>query len=212
MALTLTTPNTVLGALSPKSGAARVATNIATVVLGSLLLWASAKINVLTVPVPVSLQSFAVAALAAGFGWRIAVSTVLLYITQGLAGLPVFAYGGGWQYLLSPSFGFILGFVPMAFIIGLAADRGLSGKPLQMFGVMLAADAVAFVFGFVWLLAVGNLIVASGAALPGWLDATNLVGTAFDGAVKPFVIWDIVKMAFAAISVAGVWQLARKRA
>ena len=212
MALTLTTPNTVLGALSPKAGTARLATNIATVVLGSLLLWASAKINVLTVPVPVSLQSFAVAALAAGFGWRIAVSTMLLYIAQGLAGLPVFAYGGGWQYVMSPSFGFILGWVPMAFIIGLAADRGLSGKPLQMFGVMLVADAVAFVFGFVWLLAVSNMLVASGAALPGWLDATNLVGTAFDGAVKPFIVWDIVKMAFAAVTVAGVWQFAKKRA
>ena len=52
MALSLTTPNTVLGALSPKAGAARLATNLATVVLGSLLLWASAKISVPITPVP----------------------------------------------------------------------------------------------------------------------------------------------------------------
>jgi biotin transport system substrate-specific component len=211
MALTLTTPNTVLGALSPKAGTARLATNLATVVLGSLLLWAAAKINVPTVPVPVSLQTFAVAALAAGFGWRIAVSTVLLYIAEGLAGLPVFAYGGGIGYVMSPSFGFILGFVPMAFIIGLAADRGLSGKVLPLFGAMLLGVAVDFVFGFAWLLAVSNIIVSTGAALPKWLDATNLLGTDFDGAVKPFVLWDIVKMAFAAVTVAGVWQVAKKR-
>jgi biotin transport system substrate-specific component len=211
MALTLTTPNTVLGALSPKAGTARLATNLATVVLGSLLLWASAKISVPITPVPVSLQSFAVAALAAAFGWRIAVSTLLLYIAEGLAGLPVFAYGGGIQYVLSPSFGFILGFVPMAFIIGLSADRGNSGKLLPLFAAMLLGDAVCFAFGFSWLLAAGNIIVSTGATLPKWLDATNLLGSAFDGAIKPFVLWDIVKMAFAAVTVAGVWQLARKR-
>ena len=211
MALSLTTPNTVLGALSPKAGAARLATNLATVVLGSLLLWASAKISVPITPVPVSLQSFAVAALAAAFGWRIAVSTLLLYIAQGLAGLPVFAYGGGIQYLMSPSFGFILGWVPMAFIIGLAADRGNSGKLLPLFAAMLVGDAVSFAFGFSWLLAAGNIILSTGAALPKWLDATNLLGSAFDGAIKPFVLWDIVKMAFAAVTIAGVWQIAKKR-
>lgn len=212
MALTLTTPNTVLGALSPKAGTARLATNLATVVLGSLLLWASAKISVPITPVPVSLQSFAIAVLAASFGWRIALSTMLLYIAQGLSGLPVFAYGGGIHYLMSPSFGFILGWLPMAFIIGLAADRGLSGKVLPLFAAMLVGDAVSFAFGFSWLLAAGNIIVSTGAALPGWLDASNLLGSAFDGAVKPFVLWDIVKMAFAAVTVAGLWQFARKRA
>lgn len=194
MALTLTTPNTVLGALSPKAGTARLATSLATVVLGSLLLWASAKISVPVTPIPVSLQTFAVAALAAGFGWRVAVSTVLLYIVEGLAGLPVFAYGGGAQYLLSPSFGFIAGLLPMAFIIGLAADRGLSGKIVPLFGAMLVGDAVAFVSGYFWLAAFTDFTVA------------------FEKGVAPFVLWDIVKMAFAAVTVAGVWQVARKRA
>lgn len=194
MALTLTTPNTVLGALSPKDGTARLATNLATVVLGSLLLWASAKISVPVTPIPVSLQTFAVAALAAAFGWRIAVPTVLLYIVEGLAGLPVFAYGGGAQYLLSPSFGFIAGLLPMAFIIGLAADRGLSGKIVPLFAAMLLGDAVAFVAGYFWL--------------AGFTDFS----IAFEKGVAPFVLWDIVKMAFAAVTVAGVWQVAKRRA
>lgn len=212
MALSLTTPNTVLGALTPKAGSARLATNLATVVLGSLLLWAAAKISVPITPVPVSLQSFAIAVLAASFGWRIGVSTLLLYIAQGLSGLPVFAYGGGIHYLMSPSFGFILGWLPMTFIIGLAADRGLSGKVLPLFAAMLVGDAVSFGIGFAWLLAAGNIILATGAALPGWLDAANLLGSAFDGAIKPFVLWDVLKMGFAAVTVAGLWQLAKKRA
>ena len=78
---------------------------------------------------------------------------------------------------------------------------------------MLVGDAVAFAFGFAWLLGVASMIAASGAALPGWLDAANLLGTAWKGAVEPFVVWDIVKMGFAAITVAGAWQLVRgKRA
>lgn len=211
MAQSLTTPNTVLGVLAPKAGSARIATNLATVVLGSLVLWLSAKISVPVQPVPVTLQTLAVAVLAAGFGWRIGVATVALYIVEGLSGLPFFAYGGGPQYLLSPSFGFIVGYLPMAWIIGRAADRGASGRLFRMFGWMLVGDAAAFIIGYAWLLAVASLIVGSGAALPGWLDATNLLGTAFDGAIKPFVIWDIVKMAFAAVTVAGSWTLLNLR-
>lgn len=212
MALTLTTSNTVLGTLSPKTGAARLATNLVTVVLGSLVLALSAKISVPVMPVPVTLQTMAVAALAAAFGWRIGVATVALYIVEGLAGLPVFATGGGIGYLMSPSFGFIVGWLPMAFIIGHAADRGMSRRPLLLFGAMIAGDVAAFVFGYLWLLAVASIIVQSGAALPTWLNGANLWATAFDGAVKPFVLWDIVKMAFAAATVTGVWALLPKKA
>ncbi len=207
MALTLTTPNTVLGALAPRSQTARLATNFLTIVLGTMVLALSAKISIPVLPVPISLQGLAVAALAAGFGWRIGVATVALYIAEGLAGLPVFATGGGLDYIFRPSFGFILGWLPMAYIIGRAADLGASGKVLALFGAMLLGDAVSFVFGFTWLLVVANIIVQSGATLPGWLDATNLVATAFDGAVKPFILWDVLKMAFAALSIVGIWKL-----
>lgn len=211
MALTLTPTNTLLGTLAPKSGAARMATTIGTIVLGSLLLAVSAKISVPVMPVPVSLATFAVAFLAAAFGARIAVATVALYIAEGLAGLPVFTYGGGLGYVASPSFGFILGFLPMAFIIGKAADLGVSGKVMRLFGAMLVADAVLFAFGFAWLMLVASMMTQSGAALPAWLDAGNLVGTAFAGAVQPFVIWDVLKMALAALSVVGLWQLVPKK-
>jgi biotin transport system substrate-specific component len=212
MAVTLTTRNTVLGVLLPEQGTARLLANLATVVLGTLLLTLSAKISVPVMPVPVTLQTFAVAALAAGFGWRIGVATVALYLIEGLAGLPVFATGGGIDYVFRPSFGFLLGYLPMAYIIGRAADLGASGRPLVLFAAMLVADAVVFVFGFAWLLVVVNMVVAQGGAMPGWLDAGNLVGSAFDGAVKPFILWDVLKMAFAAVTVAGTWRLLRKKA
>jgi biotin transport system substrate-specific component len=210
MAVTMTTPNTVLGVLLPKQGTARLVANILTVILGTVLLTLSAKISVPVLPIPVTLQTFAVAALAAGFGWRIGVATVALYILEGLAGLPVFATGGGIDYIFRPSFGFIAGYLPMAFIIGRAADAGASGRFFAMLISMLVADAVVFAFGFAWLLVVINLIVSGGGALPGWIDAANMVGSAFDGAVKPFILWDALKMLFAALTVTGVWTLLRR--
>jgi biotin transport system substrate-specific component len=44
-----------------------------------------------------------------------------------------------------------------------------------------------------------------------WIDQTNMVASAFEKAVQPFILWDILKMAFAALSVAGVWTLLRRK-
>ncbi len=199
MAVTLTTPNTLLGVFQPKGDTAKLVSSLATVALGTLLLTICAKINVPVWPVPVTLQSFAVAALAAAFGARIGVATVALYLVEGALGLPVFATGGGLAYLMGPTSGFLFGFLVMAAIIGFAADRGASGKPLTLFAAMLAGGAVMFALGFAWLLAM--------AGQAGWLDQTNVVASAFAKAVQPFIIWDILKMALAALTVTGIWGL-----
>lgn len=204
MAVTLTTPNTLLGMFQPKSDAAKLATNLATVVLGTLVITLAAKINVPVWPVPVTLQSFAIAALAAAFGARIGIATVALYLLEGAMGLPVFATGGGLPYLMGPTGGFLLGFLLMAGIIGFAADRGASARPLTLFAAMLVGGSVMFALGFAWLL------LLSGQAQ--WIDQTNVLASAWAKAVQPFLAWDLLKMAFAALTVTGVWGLmGRKR-
>ncbi len=204
MAVTLTTPNTILGVLEPKSQTMRLIGNVVVVLLGTALITLAAKINVPTWPVPVTLQSFAIAALAAAFGARIGTATVVAYLLEGLVGLPVFAgAASGLPYLVGPTGGFLLGFVPMAFIIGRAADLGASGRPGILLVIMLLADALLFALGFFWLLTLG-----AGAS---WLDAGNLVGSAFAKAVQPFLVWDALKMVFATLTVTGIWTLARKR-
>jgi len=202
MAVTLTTPNTLLGTVAPKANSARLASGIATVVLGTLFITLCSKINVPTWPISVTLQTLAVAMVAAAFGARIGVATVALYIVEGLSGLPVFSVGGGPLYALSPAFGFILGFLPMAFIIGRAADMGLSRKLVQLFAVMLAADALCFVIGVAWL-----------AVYIGSKSGTGFVAAlppAFNAGALPFLLWDLLKMAFAAITLTGAWGLVRK--
>ena len=203
MAVTLTTPNTLLGVFQPKGDTARLASNLATVVLGTLLITLCAKINVPVWPVPVTLQSFAIAALAAAFGLRFGVATVALYLVEGALGLPVFATGGGLAYLAGPTGGFLIGFLALAAIVGYAADRGASGKPLTLFAAMLVGDALLFVLGFAWL------VLMAGQAQ--WIDQANVVASAFAKAVQPFIIWDILKMAMAALTVTGAWNILSRR-
>ena len=200
MATTFATPNTLLGLYQPRSQAARLVSAVAVAFLGSVLLTAAAKINVPVWPVPVTLQTLAVAALAAALGARMGVATVALYLVQGLAGLPVFAgAGAGLPYLMGPTGGFILSWLPMAAIIGYAADKGLSRKLVPLFLVMTGDAMFGLVAGFAWLLAL------SGQA--GWIDQSNVVLSAYKGAIEPFIVWDIVKMAFAALTVVGGWAL-----
>ena len=85
----------------------------------------------------------------------------------------------------------------MAYIIGRAADRGASGKPLPLFGWMLVGDVLQFAVGLAWLMV--------------WLGRADF-GAAFAQAVQPFILWDILKMAFAALTVAGLWTVLRRPA
>lgn len=201
MATLFATPNTLLGTAEPRTQSAKLLTAFAIAFVGTIVLTISAKVQIPFIPVPATFQTFAVAALAAAFGWRIGLATVALYLVEGLSGLPVFASGGGIGYVLSPTFGFLLSYIPMAFIIGYAADKGVSKKTLALFAVMLAADVVVFVMGYAWL-----VMLAGGAS---WIDQSNVLGSAFNIAVKPFIVWDALKMAFAALTVTGGWALVR---
>ena len=199
MATTYSTPNTLLGTLATNARPMRLLGAIAVVVFGTLLLAVAAHVRIPFIAVPATLQSMTVALIAAAFGARLGVATVALYLVEGLSGLPVFTSGAGPAYVFAPTFGFILGWLPMAYIVGAAADRGLSRHMLPLFAVMLAGDALSFAFGYLWLVG-----LSGGAA---WIDQTNVLGSAFDIAVKPFLVWDALKLALAAVTVAGGWQL-----
>ena len=164
-------------------------------VAGSAIITLSAKVSVPVWPVPVTLQTFAVAFLAAVAGRKLGVAIVLTYLAQGVAGLPVFATGGGPAYFTGPTAGFLLAYLPMAYIIGWAADRGAAKRPLLMLITMLFADALLMAFGFIWLMSMaGNAT---------WIDSSNPILSAWRGAVEPFILWDALKMGLAA-ALAGV--------
>lgn len=158
------------------------AVKVVAVLLGSAFIAAAAQIEVPMVPVPMTMQTFAVLTVGALFGWRLAGLTLLAYVGEGLAGLPVFAGGGSLATILvkPTTVGYIAGFVAAAVFVGALSDRGLLRGPLAAFAAMLAGTAVIYLLGLPWL-----------ASLIGWEKAIAF------GAV-PFLLGDLLKAALAA--------------
>ena len=103
------------------------------------LLAAGARLSIPWWPAPLTLQTLVLAVGALTLGpWRASLA-VLLYLLLGLAGLPVFAGGGGPGYVFLPGFGFLLGFLPAAVLMGLA--RRLERLLPQLPALYLAALA-----------------------------------------------------------------------
>ena len=171
-------------ALGARSG---LAAQVGLAVAGSLLLAISAKLSVQLGPVPFSFQTLALLVIAAAYGRNLAVATVVLYLAEGLVGLPVFAptTAPGAAAFIGPTGGFLAGFVLCAAIVGEAADRGLDRSPLTLAPAMLVGIAVLFALGFAWL-AFGFGIGAQ---------------RAFAGGVAPFIVGDLIKIAIAALAV-----------
>jgi len=120
-------------------------------VLGIATLTLSAKLSVPLQPVPFTMQSFAVLVLGAAYGKHLAFATVAGYLSLGVIGLPVFATGGGLTYLTMPTGGYLLGFLPAAYLAGIMGERGLDRRFLPAIAGFAVAHAVIFICGLAWL-------------------------------------------------------------
>ena len=110
------------------------------VLAGVALIALSAKIQVPFFPVPMTLQTLAIMGIAAAYGLRLGVSTILAYLVAGFAGAPVFAGPiAGPAYFMGPTAGFLLGFIVIAAMVGYAADKGIAKSPAKLFATMLLA-------------------------------------------------------------------------
>jgi biotin transport system substrate-specific component len=150
--------------------------------LGSAVLAASAQISLPMWPVPATLQSLAVLLLGALGGARLGVASVALYLAEGAVGLPVFANGaGGIAVLAGPTAGYLVGFLPAAWLAGFAG-RSLPRQAL----VLTAAHLVLFVPGVTWLAGfIGwerALVAGFAVFLPGTLVKTGLAVAALRAA------------------------------
>jgi biotin transport system substrate-specific component len=195
----------LVGHIIPGEGGARIAALAGFALLGSLILWASAKISVPFWPVPMTLQTGAVALIAAAYGARLGLATVVLYLLEGAFGLPVFQgtpqQGIGLAYMLGPTGGYLVGFVVAAAVIGWLAEQGFDQNPVKLFGAMLVGDAIVFALGFVWL--AWFAVLSSGGSGIG-------MAAAFSGGVLPFILGDLVKLALAAALVSAGAKLVRR--
>lgn len=94
-------------------------------------------------------------------------ATVCLYLLIGLIGFPVFASGGGIGYLFKPTFGFLLGYVVGAYVVGLMSES-IENKTLQSLIIPLTVSFIAYyLIGFIYYFIVANFVFHIEAGL--WL-------------------------------------------
>jgi biotin transporter BioY len=160
----------------------------------SLLIGLSAQVEIPLQPVPITGQTFAVLMAGAVLGSRRGALSILAYLAQGLAGLPVFAGGkAGMAALMGPSGGYLIGFVAAAFVTGLLAERGWDRRLKTNFLAMLLGNIVIYVFGLPWL---AMFIGAQKAWMVG---------------LVPFIPGDLLKLVLATGLLPLAWRIAPHR-
>lgn len=158
---------------------------IAAIVAGTLVLTLSSYVEVPMVPVPMTLQTLAVALVGALYGWRLGAITILAWLGQGALGLPVLSGGaGGLHHFAGPTAGYLFAFVVMGVLVGWLAERGWNGKRIVLaFLAMLLGHAACLGLGTAWLatligfekaVALGLTPFLLGAALKSAVGAATL--------------------------------------
>lgn len=140
-------------------------------------------------PVPLTAQTFAVLLAGAALGSIRGILSMLLYTVVGLVGVPWFAEGSSGFSM--PSFGYILGFIAGAGLVGWLAERGWTRTPLDTALAMVLGNVVVYAIGVPWLK------VAMGAT---WAGAVQM-------GMTPFLIGDGIKIVLAAGLFPLLWRL-----
>ena len=153
--------------------------------IGSIILAISSKIKIPFYPVPMTMQTFVVLMIGVGFGWRLGVATILLYLFEGMVGLPVFSgtpeKGVGLIYFTGPTMGYLLGFLVAVYFSGkFIYDNNI----VKNFLKLLFATSLIYLLGTIWL---GSLI--------GWDKPIFQLGA------QPFLLAELFKIFIATFAI-----------
>jgi biotin transport system substrate-specific component len=163
---------------------------------GSLFIALAAQVSVPFFPVPLTLSTLAVLLVGLTLGARLGAAAVLAYLAEGAMGLPVFAGGMSTASLVGPTAGFLYGYVGMAWLAGLAVEKGLARGIVSTALCGIGVSALLYVPGLAWPAAVMG--VGAPDLWAHWM--------------APFLIGDAVKAVIAAMVVWGGWTaLAARR-
>ncbi|MFL2890138.1 MAG: biotin transporter BioY [Pelagibacteraceae bacterium] len=148
------------------------------VLTGTIILAISSKIKIPFYPVPMTMQTFIVLLIGILFGWKLGLSTIGLYLFEGIIGLPVFAgtpeKGIGLIYFTGPTMGYLIGFLICVFFAGIFNyDKNI----LKNFAKLTFATSFIYICGILWL---GTLI--------GWEKPILELG------VYPFLLAELFKI------------------
>ena len=177
----------------PARGQARWVRDAVLVLAGTALIAICAKIQVPWWPVPMTMQTWAILLIGGAYGWRLGGVTVLAYLLEGLAGLPVFAGPtAGPAYMAGPTAGYLVGFVLSAMVIGWLAERGWDRTIARLSAALFLASIMPFVLGVAWL--------------------SYLFGieSAVQNGLVPFIPGMFLKLALAAAVLTAGWAVVRR--
>ena len=138
----------------------------------------SAKAKIPFYPVPMTMQTFVVLLLGLTFGYKIALSTVGLYLLEGILGLPVFSNsperGIGIVYFIGPTMGYLIGFLSACYLASFVNSKD---NLFKIFVKLTISVSTIYFFGVLWL---GTLI--------GWDKPIISLG------VTPFLLAEVFKV------------------
>lgn len=136
--------------------------------------------------ISLTLQTFAVVIISLLLKWKKAAILFITYILMGLVGIPVFSTGGGFDYILKPSFGFIIGFLVASIIIGSNIGKTKWLKITKSIIGLLVLDLIGMIYMYLIL----RFYIDS-------LNATMLY--VIEAGFLPFILKDLVSTVLAAL-------------
>jgi biotin transport system substrate-specific component len=165
----------------------------ALVLAGSVVVALCAKIQFPSLPIPVTMQPFAVLLVGAVLGSRRGALALLAYLLEGAAGLPVFALpSAGLAYFAGPTAGYLFAFPVAAYVVGYLAERGWDRRVPSTVVAMAAGSLIILSGGFAWM-----------APVAGAKEALAV-------GVVPFLLGDVLKIALAALALPAGWRLLKR--
>ena len=176
-------------------------TDMLLVVTGVLFTAAAAQVVIPIWPVPITGQTLAVLLVGSALGAVRGAVSLAMYALVGLLGLPVFApqddgsHLTGFAALAAPSFGYIVGFILSAALVGWIAERAGDRKVLGAALSFLGGTVATFAIGLPWL------AITLGLSL----ESTLQFG------LYPFIVGGVIKAAIAAVVIPGVWAIIARR-
>ncbi|MBO4622907.1 MAG: biotin transporter BioY [Bacilli bacterium] len=127
--------------------------------------------------IPITLQTFAVFICSLILGWKASI-VFFVYAALGLVGLPVFSSGGGFAYVYSPTFGFIISFIPASIIIGLGSK---SDKKYLKYVTSLCGLLLINIIGVAYMYFIFNF----------YMDTNKSILAIIQIGVLPFILKDV---------------------
>ena len=178
----------LIDVLLPFKGLNSYLKNFLFIIFGTLLLAVSSKIQVPFWPVPMTMQTFIVFIIAMAYGWKLSLLTLIAYLIEGAMGMPVFAKGGGFLYLMGPTAGYLYGMTIAAGIMGYFADLGYGKSIIKCIVPLLIGTIIIFVLGV------------------GYLSSIIGLEKALVAGLLPFIPSELFKIALALFVIPSIWK------